>query len=90
MSTSGRTVIALVGGLGILGAALASGCATHEQWVEWRGHSSHFASGQHMSFSMRNTEGSAPRVRRTDVEASRMESWWGQVVTVSPDQIFQN
>jgi hypothetical protein len=89
MSTSGRTVLAL-GAIGMLGASLVSGCATREQWAEWRSHSSHFASGQHMAFSMRNTEGSAPSVRRADVEASRIENWWGQVVTVSPDQIFQN
>ena len=90
MSTSGRTVFVLVGAIGMLGATLVSGCATSEQWADWRGHSSHFASGQHMAFSMRNTEGSAPSVRRADVEASRVESWWGRVITVSPDQIFQN
>ena len=40
----------------------AGGCATSEEWREWRSHSSHFASGQHMGFSLRNREGSAPRV----------------------------
>jgi hypothetical protein len=69
---------------------LAAGCATSEQWRDWRSHSTHFASGQHMGFSLRNTEGSPPRVRRSDVEASRAESWWGKAITVSPDQIFQN
>jgi hypothetical protein len=69
---------------------LAGGCATSEQWRDWRSHSSHFASGQHMGFSLRNTEGSSPRVRRADVEASRIENWWGKPITVSPDQIFQN
>ena len=63
MSTSGRTVFVLVGAIGMLGATLVSGCATQEQWADWRGHSSHFASGQHMAFSMRHTEGSVPRVR---------------------------
>ena len=90
MSTSRRTVFAVAGAIGMLGATLISGCATREQWAEWRGHSSHFASGQHLAFSMRNTEGSAPSVRRADMEASRVESWWGQVITVRPDQIFQN
>ena len=88
MSTPGRIAVALVGAIGLLGAV--SSCATREQWADWRGHSSHFASGQHMAFSMRNTEGAAPRVRRSDVEASRVENWWGRVITVSPDQIFQN
>ena len=70
--------------------SVTGGCATTEQWQEWRSHSTHFASGQHMGFSLRNSEGSAPRVRRSDVEASRVESWWGKAITVSPDQIFQN
>lgn len=75
----------------VLGAVVAlGGCATSEQWADWRGHTSHFASGTHMGFSLRNREGSAPRVRRTDVEASRTENWWGQVITVKPEQIFQN
>lgn len=74
----------------MVGVLLLGGCATSEQWSEWRGHSSHFASGQHMAFSMRNTEGSAPRVSRRDVDASGRETWWGRAITVSPDQIFQN
>ena len=90
MTTSGRTVFALVGAIAMLGTTLASGCATREQWADWRSHSSHFASGQHLAFSMRHTEGSVPHVRRADVEASRVENWWGRVVTVSPDKIFQN
>lgn len=76
----------------MLGGALAlvGGCATGEQWKDWHGHSTHFASGQHGVFSLRNTEGSAPKVRRSDIEADRAEKWWGQVVSVRPDQIFQN
>jgi hypothetical protein len=70
--------------------ALISGCATSEQWADWRGHSTHFASGQHGVFSLRNTEKSTPRVRRSDIEADRLEKWWGQVVSVRPEQIFQN
>lgn len=70
--------------------ALMSGCASSEQWADWKGHSTHFASGQHGVFSLRNTEGSTPRVRRSDIEADRLEKWWGQVVSVRPEQIFQN
>jgi hypothetical protein len=71
-------------------AVIASGCATSEEWAEWRAHSSHFASGQHATFSMKNREGTAPRVARTDIDAARSENWWGKAITVSPDQIFQN
>ena len=71
-------------------AVIASGCATTEEWAEWRSHSSHFASGQHATFSLKNREGTAPRVARSDIEAARAENWWGKAITVSPDQIFQN
>jgi hypothetical protein len=71
-------------------AVIASGCASSEEWAEWRAHNSHFASGQHATFSMKNREGTAPRVARTDIDAARSENWWGKAITVSPDQIFQN
>ena len=69
---------------------ITSGCATSEEWAEWRSHSSHFASGQHATFSLKNREGTAPRVARSDIDAARSENWWGKAITVSPDQIFQN
>ena len=46
-------------------AVIAVGCATSEEWAEWRAHNSHFASDKHMGFSARNREGSAPRVARS-------------------------
>jgi hypothetical protein len=77
----------LVGSIMMLTAA----CATSEEWAEWRSHTTHFASGTHGMFSLRNNrDGSNPRVTRTDVEAARQESWWGKAITVSPEQIFQN
>jgi hypothetical protein len=70
---------------------LTSACATSEEWSDWRGHNSHFASGTHGVFSLRNNrDGSNPRVSRTDVDAARQENWWGKAITVSPEQIFQN
>jgi len=70
---------------------LASACATSEEWAEWRSHTTHFASGQHATFSMANhRDGSNPRVTRTDVVAARTDSWWGKAITVNPDQILQN
>lgn len=77
----------------ILGVVVLTGaCATSQEWAEWKNHSSHFASGHHLTFSVvkNPTDASPPRVRRSDVEASRRENWWGKAVTVSPDQIFQN
>ena len=77
---------ALVLGIAVMGF----GCATSEEWAEWRSHNSHFASDKHMGFSARNREGSAPRVARSDIDAARSENWWGKAITVSSDQIFQN
>ncbi len=67
----------------------ASACATSEEWAEWGKHPAHFASGEHVMFSFRNTEGSAPRVSRSEIERARAEQWWGKVITVSPEQIIQ-
>lgn len=68
---------------------VASGCASSQEWATWRDHPAHFASFEHMFFSARNTEGSAPRVTRDDVDAARTEQWWGKVLTVSPEQVIQ-
>lgn len=84
---SRMTTLTLVTGLTVL----STGCATSEGWHDWRSHTTHFASGQHGTFSLRNNQdGSTPRVWRGDIEAARTESWWGQVVTVSPEQIFES
>ncbi|HUM15344.1 MAG TPA: hypothetical protein VL086_06635 [Candidatus Nitrosotalea sp.] len=70
---------------------LTAACATSEEWAEWRNHTTHFASGEHGMFSLRNNkDGSNPRVTRTDVEAARQQNWWGKAITVDPSQIFQN
>jgi hypothetical protein len=76
----------------IAGLALsATGCATSEEWADWRGHTTHFASGDHGFFSLRNDkEGRHPRVTRLDLEASRAENWWGRTISVDSAQIIQN
>lgn len=70
---------------------LTSACATSEEWTEWKSHTTHFASGEHGMFSLRNNnDGSNPRVSRADIESARTQNWWGKAITVSPEQIFQN
>ena len=65
--------------------------ATSEEWAEWKAHSTHFASDQHMGFSVRNNkDGSNLRVTRSDMAAAPRENWWGKALTVSPNQIFQD
>jgi hypothetical protein len=74
----------------LLGAVLlTSACATSEEWAEWKSKSSHFASGQHGMFSLRNQKDDAKRVTRADVDAARSETWWGRAVSVNSDQIIQ-
>jgi hypothetical protein len=73
--------------LGSLALGLGA-CASGEQWTEWRAHPSHFASGDHMSFSLKNM-GDTPRVNKKDVQESGTQSWWGKPVVPRPGQIFE-
>jgi len=68
---------------------VAAGCANSEEWSTWYSHSSHFASGAHAGFSLRNSEGSQPKVTRRDVALARDQSWWGKPITVSQEQIIE-
>jgi hypothetical protein len=66
-----------------------SGCASGDEWQTWREHPTHFASGDHLFFSTRNSEGSAPRVTRQDIALARDQGWWGKPITVSQEQILE-
>lgn len=65
------------------------GCASGEEWKTWQAHPVHFASGDHMSFSIRNTEGRTPRVARGDITHAASQGWWGKSVTVGQEQILE-
>lgn len=74
----------------LAGALFAvAGCATSEEWQTWKEHPTHFASGEHMTFSMRNREGGGAKVTRTDIAMARTEGWWGKPITVSQEQILE-
>jgi len=70
-------------------ALLTTACATGEEMTTWKEHPTHFASGDHLMFSMKNREASKPRVTRTDIAKARDEGWWGKPVTVATDQILE-
>ena len=70
-------------------AVLLAGCASGEEWREWRAHSAHFASGDHMAFSLRNRDGAGAGVSRADLSRASAESWWGKAVTVDQTQILE-
>jgi hypothetical protein len=83
----GRRVSTTLAWLGL--ALLTTACATSQEWSEWSQHPSHFASGEHAFFSMRNRSGTEVRVTRADIDGARTEGWWGQPVTVSSEAIIQ-
>jgi len=68
---------------------VAAGCASSEEWATWRQHASHFASGEHFLFSMRNGEGATPTVMRRDVAMAGSEDWWGKVITIDQSAIIE-
>jgi hypothetical protein len=75
----------------VAGLAFTTGaCATSQEWAEWRSHTSHFASGDHGFFSMRNREGAATRVMRQDITAAREQGWWGKAISVDQKDIVEN
>ena len=77
-------------GVIITSLVLAAGCATTDEWGTWREHPTHFASGRHLEFSMRNCcDGTAQRVRRHDLAQASVEGWWGKPITVPTDQILE-
>ena len=80
-----RTLAVLLGSCALLAA---SGCASSEEWQIWKSNTAHFASGEHINFSMRNQGGGTPNVRRTDIASASSQNWWGKAVTVSSDQIL--
>jgi hypothetical protein len=75
----------------LVGGALvaATGCATGEEWQIWRTNGAHFASDDHMFFSMRNREGSKATVTRKDITLARDQGWWGKAISVNQDQILE-
>ncbi|MGH7356368.1 MAG: hypothetical protein ACRELS_17560 [Candidatus Rokuibacteriota bacterium] len=79
-----RVLLVLLGS----GALLTAGCANSEEWQIWRSNTAHFASGEHINFSMRNQGSGTPNVKRTDIAAASSQNWWGKAVTVSSDQIL--
>ncbi|OLB94925.1 MAG: hypothetical protein AUH30_16700 [Candidatus Rokubacteria bacterium 13_1_40CM_68_15] len=75
----------------LIGSALlgVAGCASSEEWDTWKSHPTHFASGSHMGFSMRNRADGKARVTRQDIAAARDEGWWGRPITVGQEQILE-
>ena len=58
---------------------LSTGCAaTHREWEVWRAHPSHYATTNHLAFSMKNMVGAAPQVTPELMDQAKGEGWWGK------------
>jgi hypothetical protein len=77
--------------LALLSAIIfGAGCATQKQWSEWDRHSTQFASGQHMWFSLSHQgQKTPPSVTRRDLDNARRQAWWGDQVPVRPREVSQ-
>ena len=73
----------------VTAALLTAACASSEEWATWKEHPSHFASGEHLAFSLRNRSGAPARVTREDIALARSQGWWGKPITVSTEQILE-
>ena len=65
--------------LSVVVAVAVSGCASQPELTEWKAHSSHFASGDHMWFSIKNRFGVGRRaeVTRDDMKVAGQDKWFG-------------
>ena len=63
----------------VLGLLLVSaGCAaTHREWEVWRAHPTHFATDNHLGFSMSQMVG-AGQVTPEVMDRAKAEGWWGR------------
>ncbi|HEY7436955.1 MAG TPA: hypothetical protein VIE41_17570 [Methylomirabilota bacterium] len=70
-----RTFLPLMLGL----IFMSTGCAaTHREWEVWRAHPTHFATDNHLGFSIKNTVGAAPQVTTELMDQAKGEGWWGR------------
>jgi hypothetical protein len=64
----------------LLGFVLvSSGCAaTHREWEVWRNHPTHFASNDHLGFSVSRAVGAGPEVTPALMDKAKAQGWWGR------------
>lgn len=57
---------------------VSTGCATEREWGTWRAHPTHFATDNHLSFSVTSAVAGAPRVTPELMQMAKSEGWWGR------------
>ncbi len=66
--------------LGIALVLLSTGCATQREWVVWRAHPTHFATDNHLGFSVTSAVAGAPRITPEMMAVAKGEGWWGRFI----------
>jgi hypothetical protein len=71
---------------------VSTGCATQREWTVWRAHSTHFATDNHLGFSVTNAVAGAPRVTPELMTQANGEGWWGRNIPsdVQPADVAGN
>ena len=59
-------------------ALVSTGCATQREWGTWRAHPTHFATDNHLSFSVTSAVAGAPRITPELMQVAKSEGWWGR------------
>lgn len=57
---------------------VSTGCATEREWGTWRAHPTHFATDNHLGFSVTSAVAGAPRVTPELMQTAKSEGWWGR------------
>lgn len=66
--------------LAVAGLLASTGCATQREWATWRAHPTHFATDNHLSFSITNAVAGAPRITPELMARAKAEGWWGKLI----------
>jgi hypothetical protein len=64
---------------------VSTGCATQREWAMWRAHPTHFATDNHLGFSVTNAVAGAPRVTPELMQLAKGEGWWGRFIPPDVD-----
>ncbi len=64
---------------------VSTGCATEREWTVWRAHPTHFATDNHLGFSVTNAVAGKPQVTPELMARAKGEGWWGRFIPSDVD-----
>jgi len=59
---------------------VSTGCATQREWEVWRSHSTHFATDDHLGFSVATAAAGNPLVTPELMDKAKGQGWWGRSI----------